>query len=772
MAGRKLQNWLSMYVGDSPANQSFEETLASDFGNNFSSPFARLDLDDFFYTLLQPLRGLAIIIHGILLALYFLLCAFLESIGHFYDAIFNSGHRIYDLKQGFFYLALTVFNPNHLYACSLVLYGVLMISFTVITFPFILVPRLLTTAFWPKNLAEKLADAMWVSRNVLCGNVKASQAAISSIKELLNAETNKYNAAYAFKDALEIFNAWMNDENPKHKDIDGTRYLKIACELNDNNFIKMLIEKAGLKANTPVNLELPTSKFKLPLIFYAYNTLDADLVTFLIGKGTNPIPETAAQNKVFCSGNTALEVLVSKYLLAKEQEKQSIRDVFNTVVEQVLDTNKLKKQTDNLNQLLSCAVRINASQKIQGLLDAGADPNYQHTFYHKNIFSYHYQELTMPPITHLAVDHSRGALDILLKSDKLDLSTTDSEGNTLLHKAWAKGDVALVTRLLDLDNDIKAIDSPNKHNISLLHHVYMGYKSNPKLLNIIIKLIDKVDADDLNFVPEGKVCLLTQAILDEQATVRDYLLAKGVAIQTQGESTSPLQAACEKWDAVVLHEWLDNNTNLEKHDLNYVLDLACHHQSKTLVEKLVDAGANIEAPNNQGFKALHRAVLSAKSTPEFIRYLIKEKNAWVNTLSNGLLKSGVFLNKENKQINYKYPPHETALHLACYKNKFEIVKVLLECGAYATTKTTVTKKTPMHYLFKQRTLLDSNASKEVVINLLIGGDANLTGIKEALDTAIDNAAQATTEMAETSEMAETHETTSSYDYWSSISSGP
>jgi len=802
MAGRKLTNMLS--ARRHLRSQPLKQRLANDFGKNFSSPFARLDLDDFFYTLLQPVRGIVSILSGIVLALVTVLYHLMAMLGNALSIFFRSGKRFESLKNTFSHLGQTIFNTHHLHAGYWAVYGVLMIPLMLITFPFILVPRLLTTALWPKNQAEKLADAMWVYANIRSDSTE-SRTAFNTIKEILTNSTDAETAAKDFKCIASSRGSNITDRllNLASKNthlisvflglsITPERLLTLACKNKVQDLIRAL-SNAGVKLDTKIKVYLTRAgyshRYLLPAICHAYNELNENLIKTFIELGANPI--TLLKNKngdlTLPSGQTALEILVRKYLEAgksgKNVQQQAIHTTFNVILDAVLNDDHLKNDKPTLNELLACAIRIKASDKIQTLLDNGADPNHQHTH---TAWVGGDSQLIQTPVTHLAIDRCPDALDILLDTDKVDLTATDQKQNTLFHKACEKGDDALVERLLTLDKDKKATDMPNKRgrtalhsalspkgdedkrakivgalidagaNIefrannekgwtplyracfnkqyqsamllvkrgadptaivewtsnkrtyvsSPLHKIYEQYIernqiNRPLLLKLLRQMIDKISPEKMNFAPNDKNFLLTQAILDGRREVRDYLLEKGADIQTQTESQSPFHAACEVWDTVVLEKWFVSKGKHDTNDLHHALSWACHHQNEEWVNKLVDAGADIDAPNNQGLRPLHRAAGNEKATSKFIKFLLEEKKARVDATSTGLLKKGIMVQKVNIRNDYEFEPKQTALHWACYMNNAPVVQTLLEHDANPIAKTGVANLTPLPYCTNQ-----------------------------------------------------------------------
>ena len=111
-----------------------------------------------------------------------------------------------------------------------------------------------------------------------------------------------------------------------------------------------------------------------------------------------------------------------------------------------------------------------------------------------------------------------------------------------------------------------------------------------------------------------------------------------------------------------LFKWRGSHT-LSQEARNNILILACGDGEIETVKVLLEAGASVNAPNNQGITPLAAALRHKWSAPKTIRHLLKA-GAVVNTvldLSQGFCR--------------------TALHIAIWAANYKAVNVLLEAGA-------------------------------------------------------------------------------------------
>lgn len=122
-------------------------------------------------------------------------------------------------------------------------------------------------------------------------------------------------------------------------------------------------------------------------------------------------------------------------------------------------------------------------------------------------------------------------------------------------------------------------------------------------------------------------------------------------------------------------------------DIDEFLFEAIHRKDAAKVNALLADGADPNAKNNDGCTPLRLAVF--KNRFDIVQILL-EKGADIHTdddaalreaMRNGYLDIGRYLVEQGADPNAKDENGKTPLHLAASKNRFDIAKVLRDAGA-------------------------------------------------------------------------------------------
>ncbi len=211
--------------------------------------------------------------------------------------------------------------------------------------------------------------------------------------------------------------------------------------------------------------------------------------------------------------------------------------------------------------------------------------------------------------------NAKEVVDLLL-SHAADPSADDADGMTPLMAAASRGSEEIVNALLGAGADARATDRLGRnvlqHCTSTLPEAAMG------------KLIDA--GADINNRDTWKRSPLISAIMDRNAAMARKLLEKGADPNVKDDSgASALVVAlnCRMLDVLgsLLDKGADPNVR-ERWSNQSALALCCTLGLESEVGKLIKAGADLSAKDNQGRTPLHAAVQNSYSSAETVKQLL------------------------------------------------------------------------------------------------------------------------------------------------------
>jgi len=200
--------------------------------------------------------------------------------------------------------------------------------------------------------------------------------------------------------------------------------------------------------------------------------------------------------------------------------------------------------------------------------------------------------------------------------------------------------------------------------------------------NEFIKYINKHDNIDLNIRDNFNNYLLTYAVIANQLKAAEILIKKGSRIDvTDLEERSiiyyPIRYSYDKMIDLLINSnkdtlgisILDIKDKLENIPLHY----AIYFKNRYAINKLIDAGSNLNITDSNGNNSLHLAII---------------KRDYETTKK--LLTKDININSRNYN-------GENALHIACNFKNLEIIKLLLKNNIDVNAQDYDHQFTPLHY---------------------------------------------------------------------------
>lgn len=258
---------------------------------------------------------------------------------------------------------------------------------------------------------------------------------------------------------------------------------------------------------------------------------------------------------------------------------------------------------------------------------------------------------------HLAVRSGEALVVRHLILNKADVNAEDGRGYAPLNLAAERGEEVIGGMLLSAGaNPEHAIPKINETPI-----ITAAHKGCEKLLQRLITRRVHIDAADCNGVTAAM-----RAAGGGHAECLDLLTRAGADLERKSKAGSTAHDFARRGRAQRCLNILEGAG-----DVQSALVTACANGIFTAVKAALEAGADVNKPDEAGNMALHLAVRSKKM--EIIEFLLEQK----------------------PEINVNDGPGDTPLGIALQLNNYRIAKLLVELGADPDQPTGPQKKTPL-----------------------------------------------------------------------------
>ncbi|CAB3386911.1 Hypothetical predicted protein [Cloeon dipterum] len=273
-------------------------------------------------------------------------------------------------------------------------------------------------------------------------------------------------------------------------------------------------------------------------------------------------------------------------------------------------------------------------------------------------------------------------VEYLLANKDIDLSKEDIGGRTALHHATRSGCVDLVQNLLHHGADLTKKDKDNRnvmfYGLKRKEMILYLYKKNMAF----VKLVDwkrtnlLLYAIEFSYIVDGDVVhwLIEESGIDLNA------------VDKKGNSAITLACKKKMWDTVDTLLTKDVNVLAKDGKGKNLLHYAAELGNLNLVQKLVERGVNPTLKDNLGMNAIHYALQQLDLVKSFGISLVKEVTKDNNTslhLAIGMCEYSIevirwLLDEAKLDVNSKNAKGETPLMIACSKNTFDVIRILLD----------------------------------------------------------------------------------------------
>ena len=494
----------------------------------------------------------------------------------------------------------------------------------------------------------------------------------------------------------------------------GRSPLHLASRSGTLTTVKMLVE-AGADVRA-VNYQGSTC------LFFAAYCGHTDIVRYLVG-----LPEVDLNHQI-SKNHTALHLAV--------QEKHA--DMVQVLIDAGADIETTNDEGRSPLHLASCLGELII---VKMLVEAGADVratdagrytclNLAACFGHTSTVRYlvGLQEVDLHNhdicnALHLAVQEKHADMVQVLIDAGADIETKNDEGRSPLLLASSLGDLTIVTKLVKAGADVRDTDA--ERHTCLIFAACFGHTD-------VVRYLVSLPEVDLNHQGSNNQTALYLSVREKHSDVVQVLIDAGADIETKNdEGCSPLLEAIFLGELTIVTKLVkagadvraadaERNTCLHlaayhghtdavrylvcfpEVDLNHqscynstALHLAVQQKHSDVVQVLIDAGADIEAKDDEG-----RSPLLLASCLGDLTIVTKLVNAGADVRATdaerhtSLYLATCFGHTDTvrylvglQEVDLHNHDNYTALHLAVQQKHADVVQVLIDAGADIETKT-------------------------------------------------------------------------------------
>ncbi|CAI5445287.1 unnamed protein product [Caenorhabditis angaria] len=248
--------------------------------------------------------------------------------------------------------------------------------------------------------------------------------------------------------------------------------------------------------------------------------------------------------------------------------------------------------------------------------------------------------------------------------------------------------------LLKLEN----VESTSSQSLTLVHIICAGHSNSQcqKLQSIFEILEEDRKKSLISSISSNGFSALHIAIYKGDKDLVSFLISSEVDLNQSGRhKLPPLHLASMTGDVDILTLLLDGGADIHSTDFVHFTSLHCatYFSNENIVRVLLSRGADanlggavndrpIHLAAAKGLAAISKLLLDSKADPlladdegnQSLHYAAKSANL---TVLNLLLK---YVRGNHERICARNLYGDTALHLACYSGRLDVVKTLLECS--------------------------------------------------------------------------------------------
>ena len=366
------------------------------------------------------------------------------------------------------------------------------------------------------------------------------------------------------------------------------------------------------------------------------------------------------------------------------------------------DVNARDSQGSHGRSMLYQAIQSEDPEKVNILLDAGADVNHKNTdgprLLHQAILSDNPE--IVRTVIDAGVDVNAKTADgtspfiVAIRYDNPEIVRIFIEAGADVNEVWFARQhtpESIVQLLVDAGAQEYSVGSGDERLCRGYEDLYSAIGAFGKIEELVECVIRELDAD-VNATDAGGVPVLYWAISEGRPEIVRALVDAGADVNaTDDGGKLVLLRAIREDNPEIVRVLVDAGVDANATDYqgNPMLYHAIFADNPEIVRVLVDAGADVDATDDRGTLMLYRAIL--KENPEFVRVLV-DAGADVNATDdrgNPMLLRAISESPEivralvdaGADVNATDDRGNPMLYRAIFEDNPEIVRALVDAGA-------------------------------------------------------------------------------------------